>query len=138
MPINNCKNLYRVFNIKLWLSHLKCWNDKLKDTILTNLDYEEIINKYNTEDTFYFIDPPYENSHEKLGYAESKLFDFERLLLNLKKIEGKFLLTINDSTYIRQLFKDYHIIENITSNYLVNIDTLKSSKLRRELFITNY
>tara|TARA_R110000782_G_C14693440_1_gene401364 strand:- start:25 stop:789 length:765 start_codon:yes stop_codon:yes gene_type:complete len=137
-PIKNEKGITHIFNIKKWLLNLSKWQSKLTNTIITNKDYEVLVKKYDTPTTFFFIDPPYENTHVDFGYAESKLFDFDRLARVLKKIKGKFLLTINDSDNIRFLFKDFTIIENLVRNNWINKETENKSKFRKELIIKNY
>jgi DNA adenine methylase len=118
------------------INNIKKYKDRIKDAILISADYGKIINKYDDTSAFFFLDPPYEKS-EKLGgiYAEEKDFDYDRLSAILKKIKGKFLMTINDSPKIRSLFKDFNI-----KPYLVKRTSEKGigSKDRHELFISNY
>jgi DNA adenine methylase len=108
--------------------------NKLKDTILTNEDYKIIIEKFDSPNTFFFLDPPYEESKKKNIYNHPHM-DFEEFVNILTNITGKFLLTINDSPYIRRLFKDYVIVPIIVKpqgpSTIGNLD-------RNELIIMNY
>jgi DNA adenine methylase len=88
---------------------LHIWKDVLKDTVLKNKDYGEVIHKYNHADTFFYLDSPYENMNKDCGYVEDTDFDFERLATLLRLIKGKFLMTINDSPNIRHFFKGFNI-----------------------------
>jgi DNA adenine methylase len=135
-PVQRPEMIYKAPSIPRWLSELPRWKEQLKGTIITNLDYEKAIQKYDGIHTFFFIDPPYENTSKGFGYAQSKDFDFDRLVDVLKGIKGNFLLTINDSPYIRKLFKDFTIKP-------VDVPSIWGSregmdKVRKELFITNY
>jgi DNA adenine methylase len=119
------------------LKELPRWKEQLKGAIITNQDYENIVKKYDGTHTFFFIDPPYENTDRHFGYAQSTDFDFDRLVDVLKGIKGNFLLTINDSPHTRQLFKDFTIKPVDVPSSWANRDKSMSA-VRKELFITNY
>jgi len=130
-PVLNEKHIYNNRNPFTIVKKIDIYKDKLKETKLFTKDYEDIINEYNYDDAFFFIDPPYENTDKNFGYAESKIFDYERLLRNIKKIKGFFLLTINNSSYIKKLFEDYNILE-------IMVRSGFNKGYRKELFIYNY
>src|SRR5690606_7494401 len=52
----------------------------------------KVLEFYNTDDAFHYVDPPYINSNQGHygGYTE---LDFEKLLDTLSNIKGKFLLS---------------------------------------------
>jgi len=136
-PVQRPEEIYHSTDIHRWLKNLPEWKDKLKGVTITNLDYEKVVDKYDGIHTFFFIDPPYENTDKKFGYAQSTDFDFERLDKVLKGIKGNFLLTINDSPRIRKLFKDFTIkAVNVVSSW--GNSGPNASAIRKELFITNY
>jgi len=130
-PVVKANRIYKNRKYHRWLKDLEKWKDKLNDTTIMGVDYEEAIRKYDGVDTFFFIDPPYENTVSEFGYAESKAFDFNRLLKALMGIKGKFLMTINDSTTTRQLFKDFIIND-------IDVFCSWNKSIRKELIITNY
>jgi DNA adenine methylase len=136
-PVQRPEQIYRVKSIPRWLKELPRWKEQLKGVIITNQDYENIVKKYDGTHTFFFIDPPYENTDRHFGYAQSTDFDFDRLVDVLKGIKGNFLLTINDSPHTRQLFKDFTIKAVDVPTAWANRDKSMSA-VRKELFITNY
>ena len=79
-----------------------------------------------------------------MGYAEHKDFDFERLVDVLKHIKGKFLMTINDSPRIRDLFSAFYIKPFVADTNIHQVNHRKDGKKvstpyeRKELFIANY
>lgn len=136
-PITNPNLIYRKLPID-WLN-LQEWKNILRGTIIKNLDYEKVVKLYDSPDTFFFIDPPYENTSSDFGYAESTEFDFNRLFNVVNNIKGKFLMTLNNSPNIRKIFKKF-IIKPIDvldrwSN-INNSDKLQTN--RKELIIMNY
>lgn len=108
--------------------------ERLRNTYIENLSFQEIIKKYDRAHTFFFCDPPY---FETKGYKD-KFTEEHHLLLKdmLTNIKGKFLLTINDHEKVRSWYKDFNIVETE-----VAYSVCKDSSGRRnfkELIITNY
>lgn len=106
------------------------YRERLKDTIICNTSYELIVDTYDSPTTFFYLDPPYENS-KKTTSKKYESIDYTQLRDILKKIQGKFLLSINDSPFIRELFKDF-TIEEIETRYRLKHRTVV------ELLIKNY
>ena len=84
----------------------------LQNCMFTNLDFEEFISLFYNNNTFMFLDPPYflENTtlYGKNGNMH-QAFEHKRLFKTL--VGKKWMLTYNDCQYIRELYKDYLIIE---------------------------
>jgi len=105
---------------------------RLLDVQIECLPYQEILRRYDRETSFFYLDPPYYGinlyNHK---FAHS---DFEELAQVLRRVKGKFLLSINNHSEIRKLFADFKI-EEVTLAY-----TIQRHKDRRyvELFIRNY
>jgi DNA adenine methylase len=90
-PVKRKKRIFRVSNPLNKLKRgLESWKDSLKDTKITNKDYGEIIQRYDSPDTFFFVDPPYDMTIGSFEYAEDTNFYFVRLETLLRLIKGKF------------------------------------------------
>jgi DNA adenine methylase len=105
---------------------------RIKSAIIRNKNYNKIITEYDSPNTFFFIDPPYENSQ---GLYRNSGMNFIKLKEQLDKIKGRFLLTLNYSKNIKDLFKGYKIrkVKKVSNN-----SGVIGSTPRYELFITNY
>lgn len=144
--INKESMIYRKFDVQKYLESLDTIKDLLEYSLITNFDYEELIDLYNhkpeSKNTFYYLDPPYENTSGSYGYAEGSKFDFEKFKKVVDSIKGKFMININDSEYIRNLFKEYKMKSIDVPQGRVNrnegIDVSKQSEIRKELIIMNY
>jgi DNA adenine methylase len=74
-------------------------------------------------------------------YKNKKTFDLndhKRLYLALKGVKGKFLLSYNDCEFVRELYKDFKIVESDAIQYTLGANVHKNKKVVRELFIMNY
>lgn len=116
------------------LLDLDDYQERMKNTTILNQDYKKVINKYDSKDTFFFIDPPYEESNQL--YSDSAM-DYNELRDILKKIKGKFILTLNDSKNIRDIFSDFNISKIFIKIYLTDSKRIGGSR-RNELLIKNY
>ena len=96
------------------------------------LPYEQILQKYDRDKTFFYLDPPYYGV--RLYRYNFEPEDFERLAGNLKAIRGKFLLSINDDPEIRRMFSQFQI-EEIRLSYSLHS---KPGRRYQELLIRNY
>ncbi|BES66037.1 DNA adenine methylase [Gottschalkiaceae bacterium SANA] len=107
---------------------------RLRNTYVENLDFEELIQKYDRKATMFFCDPPY---YETAGYeSEFSLKDQMRLVDCLKQIKGKFLVTINDHPKVREWYS-WANIEEVNTAYSISRDKDACGKVK-ELIITNY
>ena len=137
MPVDKVTQIYNPHNPFTFLERISEYKSLLKGVKLTSKDYEDVIHIWDSPETFFFIDPPYENTNTAFDYAESSKFDFIRLYDTLHNIKGLFILTINDSPYIRKLFKDYYI-KKITVRHEWGNASGTKNKPRKELIIMNY
>lgn len=109
------------------------YNERLKDTIILNDDFKNVVKKYDSKNTFFYLDPPYENSK---NLYENETLPIKDVYDVLKKIKGKFLLSYNDSDEAKNLFKDF----NIKYIYTTYANPIKggSDRIKKEMNITNY
>jgi len=141
VAVTRPKQIYKTAGISRKVNKIADAREKLKDVSITSEDYAKVVRANDKPSTFFFLDPPYENSTKQMGYAEHKDFDFERLADVLKHIKGKFLMTINDSPRIRDLFSAFYIKPFVADTNLNTANFTKGKKggyERKELFIANY
>lgn len=103
---------------------------------ILNQDYAKVVAKYDGPTTFFFFDPPYEKTRSVYGYGEHRDFDFDRLLEVLRTVRGRFLMTINDSPHIRELFAEF-TVKPIKVYDRWSRKNKRAGK-RKELLIMNY
>lgn len=102
-------------------------------------DAIRIIKSRDAKDSFFYCDPPYYNS-DCGHYDGYSIDDFENLLKNLSKIEGKFLLSSYPSDLLKQYVKDnkWHQIEIKQAVSVANSNSSKPPKIKTEVLTANY
>jgi DNA adenine methylase len=71
---------------------------RLQDVQVENLPVEQVIERYDRPNTFFYLDPPYHGVKlYKHNFADA---DFVRLKDRLRTLKGKFLLSINDDPFL--------------------------------------
>lgn len=110
---------------------MKDYSQRLKDVVILNQDYEAVIRKYDSPNTLFYLDPPYDDSKRTARYTHSS-FDINHLKSLLDGIKGKFILTYNDGKYVRELFRGYNIT-GVKVRYMIPTPHTGS-----EVIITNF
>ena len=107
---------------------------RLNGVVVENLSYERCLKNYDSADTFHFIDPPYQNATNGgyKGWDEKQLTTFRR---DVSKLKGKWIVTLNDSPFTRELFSDCQLKPIVTQNGAVN-RRIQGAKTFGELIIT--
>jgi DNA adenine methylase len=108
---------------------------RLDKVIIEHKNAFELIQQYDTIDNFFYCDPPYSQG-EGYKVCSTKEFQHDKLVKILKNLKGRFLLSYDDSDYIRDLYKDFNIIE-VSRQKGINNKTVKEKKYN-ELLIKNY
>ena len=108
-------------------------SQRLDRVFLENLDYCEILHKYDNPESFFYLDPPY--------YVDSvNMYDtinHNKLADKLKGIKGRFLLSYDDRPEIRRLYQKFDIIP-VSRAMLFNTTPNQKRKEYKELLIKNY
>lgn len=129
------------YNIKLTQNMMREVGMKLEDYKITSLDFEDVLKKpYEHDGVFIFLDPPYSESRQIVAYNHAfEKEDHMRLAKILKKTKALFLLTYDDTEFIRDLY-DWAELKSYTWTY-----TVANSKIHHnpresgnELFISNF
>lgn len=116
------------------LVDLALFKERLKSTVIEQLDFERLIALYDREGTLFYADPPYYDA-EKYYTTDFQQSDHLRLKVSLEKAAGKFILTYNDCPYIRNLYEDYRIIPLERQN---NLTSCSTKKCYQEIIIKNF
>ncbi|NPU85562.1 MAG: DNA adenine methylase [Syntrophaceae bacterium] len=123
------------FNLLRIEEDLSAAHLRLARVYIENLPYEKLITRVDKPFTFFYLDPPYYGFEDYYGPGIFKREDFNKLADVLRGIKGKFLLSINDTPEVRQIFKGF-VLEEVTTSY--TIAGGNHHKRAAELLIRNY
>ena len=75
---------------------------------ITKADYDESISEAMDKNAFMYLDPPYDLKENFHGFAETRydIFDHEKFYNKIKDY-GNFVMSYNNTPYIRNLYKDF-------------------------------
>lgn len=108
---------------------------RLWNVTIEALDFRALLPKYDREHTFFFLDPPY---WQLPGYRfDLAAQDFHDLREILAGLSGAFLMTINDTPEVREIFREFRI-EEVRLKYSMSKEPDSRGEERTELFVTNY
>lgn len=84
-------------------SLFKEFADRMKGVVIEHLDFREIIRKYDSEETLFYVDPPYigREKYYAGGFTEKDHGDLAELLNNVK---GKVVLFYYDDPLLLELY----------------------------------
>jgi DNA adenine methylase len=107
---------------------------------IVNADYTEIVQR-PSENAFIFLDPPYYSATDSRLYGVRgdlhTSFDHEQFADVMRRCSHRWLITYDDSPYIRELFSFANIVEWQLQYGMNNVNNRHAAK-GRELFIKNY
>jgi DNA adenine methylase len=120
----------------------------LENVLVSNKSFQDLA-CFDSESTFWYLDPPYYNYGKMNFYSSEEGYAFDHLGLSnfCRFIRGKFLLSYDDCEHIRYLFDGFHIEsikvpskislsgyseEILVSNYPITINEIEFSIGRRK------
>lgn len=130
-----CK--YLSFRDKLskpnWVDHF------LKITDVENMDFQTVIEKYDSPSTYIYLDPPYWKTENYYNNHDFDSADHKRLADVLNNVEGKFSLSYYDFELLHQWFpKDRFRWEEKEFAKAAAAKKGKKQNMGKELLILNY
>jgi len=111
--------------------------ERLRRVNIESRDFREIIEKYDSPNTFFYIDPPYVGRESRYdgGFTKKDHLDLADLL---SRIKGKACVSYYADPIIEELYDGWYVatVESYAFSKLVKQNQQKDKTV--ELFITNY
>jgi len=131
---NTPQSMNKTGKLSTKLKYIEKYQERFKNTKFYSMDYKKMIEKYDSSKTLFYLDPPYENTDKTL-YNNTEI-DYEEMKNILKKIKGKFVLSINKSKNIIEIFKDFNMKQITVKTH--SGGSMIGKKQRQELLIYNF
>jgi len=125
------------------------FRDKLKNekwikkflsiTHVKNMDFEDVIKKYDSPTTYIYLDPPYWKTENYYSNHDFDRDDHERLANALKNVKGKFSLSYYEFDLLHQWFpENQYVWERKDFAKAAAASKGKTQNKGTELLIMNY
>jgi DNA adenine methylase len=121
------------FNLGKLRAELKLLSRRLEPVKIEQLPYGDVIRRYDHAGALFYLDPPYD---ETTGYGvEFGRADYVAMAEQLATIAGDFIMSINDTPFIRETFAAFEI-EEVATTWTIGTNTGATGKVT-ELIIRN-
>lgn len=104
------------FDLTKLVPMLEAVHDRLCGVTIERLPFDRFLTRWDRPGALFYLDPPYWGCEDDYGANVFSPADFERLRDRLEALQGRFILSINDTPEIRQLFQRF-AIEPVDLNY---------------------
>lgn len=88
---------------------LKLVHARLAQVVIETLPFDEFIRRYDRPGALFYCDPPYWGTEDYYGADLFPRTSFELLADTLRRLKGRFILSLNDVPEVRELFAWAHI-----------------------------
>ncbi len=112
--------------------------DRLKKVLIENLRWEECFDRYDREQAFIYIDPPYPDNKCNYAHNMRSWDEHKELAQKLRQSKCKWALSSYDNEEVRNLYKGFNILSlQAYSGMQVKKNDTKRV-MNNEVLITNY
>ncbi len=89
---------------------------RLEGVTVERMAWQEVVAKYDRPGTLFYLDPPYQGNESSYGKGMFGRDEFAEIAEACRNINGRFLMSINDTPEIRALFGGFRI-DGISARY---------------------
>lgn len=112
------------------LATIDAVKERLKKVAIHNKDYKDILKEYDGPDTFFYLDPPYPETHNVFDWG----FKEEEFLQAIKRLKGKWILSYPAARM--DLLKGYNLVRIKRKKQLT--DTWANKQFAMEVLASNF
>jgi DNA adenine methylase len=122
------------FNLLRIEEELSAAHLRLARVYVEHRPFQDVIERTDRPDTLFYLDPPYWGHEDDYGKDIFSREDFTVLRDQLAGIKGRFVMSINDTPEIRELFGDF-TLRKVPTRYTM---AARGTKPVTELLVLNY
>lgn len=104
------------FDVTRIARELEDLHDRLAGVVVERLPWAEVLRRYDTPETLFYLDPPYFGCETDYGAALFGREQFALMADALGQLQGRFILSLNDRPEVREIFGAF-AIEAVTTHY---------------------
>lgn len=83
---------------------------RLRTVIIENLDWQNCIDRYDSNRTFFYIDPPYPGNGVNYKHNMRDWKDHQLLADRLGRAQSKWIVSSYDNSEVREMYSGYQIM----------------------------
>lgn len=121
------------FDVTKLVPLLEAAHERLAGVWIECLPWESFLDRWDRPHALFYLDPPYHGSEHYYGKGLFASADYTRLAERLKALQGRFIMTVNDTPELRAAFAAFRI-ETADVTYFVGRE---NGNAARELIITD-
>lgn len=107
------------FDITKLTETLEDLHQRLAGVVIENLDWRDILARYDRPDTLFYLDPPYWDCENDYGRGLFSQDDFTAMADLLRCLKGRFILSLNDVPQIHKIFACF-TIRSVSTRYSIS------------------
>lgn len=88
--------------------HIRAFAERMKGVMIERLDFQTIIEKYDSSEALFYIDPPY-IGRERFYAGEFTLNDHYKLAEMLENVKGKVIVSYYPDPLVSELYSNWNI-----------------------------
>lgn len=111
---------------------------RLRTVLIENLTWQECIDRYDSDRTFMYIDPPYPGNGVNYVHNMRDWESHQQLANRLAGTKCKWIVSSYDTAEIRALFAGHTILRVQAASGMDSDSTQHNRTVNRELLILNY
>lgn len=106
------------FNLLKLEPALAALHERLAGVTIEQLDFEAFLGRYDRADALFYLDPPYAGAEHYYGRQLFQPVDLERLSAALRRVQGRWILSLNDAPRVRELF-GWAVLEPVDTTWSI-------------------
>jgi len=99
------------FDVTRLQSMLEDLHERLAGVVIERLTWQDFLKRYDRAGTLFYLDPPYYGCEGDYGPGMFTRAEFEDLTAALAVLQGRFVLSINDTPQTRAIFAAFRIVD---------------------------
>lgn len=105
---------------------LEALHERLAGVVIERMHWADFLQRYDRPGTLFYLDPPYWGSENDYGKGMFGRDEFAEMASILRRLKGRFILSINDRPEVRETFAEFSTTPLQTTYQIGGMDRAKT------------
>jgi len=124
------------FNVSRLEPMLADIHERLAGVVIEQLPFDQFIPRYDRPGMLFYLDPPYFGCEGDYGAGTFSRGDFTTIAEMMARARGQFIVSINDTPEVREIFAAFHL-EAVETTWTIGTKAVGAKRVG-ELIISNF